>query len=180
MSRFCHTESTEEEYDVLSCEVRSMSTFSGATKVELIEETRKDEIVQLLSRTIKNIPETRARARHKVRPYCNFMNEISEIDGILFRGDRVMIFNIMQAYILKVIHQSHLGVIKCKQFARDLVYWRNMNSQIEEVVSTCEICQQNRNYQQKEPLQNRQVPDKPWCEIAADLCECNGDECNCS
>ena len=176
LSRFCHTESTEEEYDVLSCEVRSMSTFSDATKAELIEETRKDEILQLLSRTIKNIPETRARAHHKVRPYWNFMNEISEIDGILFRGDRVMIPNSMQAYMLKVIHQSHLGVIKCKQFARDLVYWRNMNSQIEEVVSKCEICQQNRNYQQKEPLQNREVPDKPWCEIAADLCECNGDD----
>ena len=95
LSRFCHTESTEEEYDVLSCEVRSMSTFSDATKAELIEETRKDEILQLLSRTIKNIPETRARAHHKVRPYWNFMNEISEIDGILFRGERVMIPNSM-------------------------------------------------------------------------------------
>ena len=49
LSRFCHTESTEEEYDVLSCEVRSMSTFSDATKAELVEETRKDEILQLLS-----------------------------------------------------------------------------------------------------------------------------------
>ena len=51
-----------------------------------------------------------------------------------------------------------------------------MNSQIEEIVSKCEISQQNRNYQQQEPLQNREVPDKPWCEIAADLCECNGDD----
>ena len=33
-----------------------------------------------------------------------------------------------------------------------------------------------RNYGQKEPLQNRQVPDKPRFEIAADLCGCNGDD----
>ena len=55
-----------------------------------------------------------------------------------------MIPNSMQAYIRKVIHQSHLGVIKCKQFARDLVYWKYMNSQIEEIVSKCEICQELR------------------------------------
>ena len=72
--------------------------FGDATKAELIEETRKDEILQLLSRTIKNIPETRARAHHKVGPYWNFINEISEIDGILF----IYLF----IYLLNIIHSG--------------------------------------------------------------------------
>ena len=35
-----------------------------------------------------------------------------------------------------------------------------MNSQIEDVVSNCATCQQHRSCQQKEPLQNREVPDQ--------------------
>ena len=50
-----------------------------------------------------------------------------------------------------------------------------MNSQIEDVVSNCATCQQHRSCQQKEPLQNREVPDSPWCDIATDLFECHGD-----
>ena len=50
-----------------------------------------------------------------------------------------------------------------------------MNSQIEDVVSNCATCQQHRSCQQKEPLQNREVFDSPWCEIATDLFECHGD-----
>ena len=43
-------------------------------------------------------------------------------------------------------------------------------------MSNCATCQYNRNYQQKEPLQNREVPDNPWCHLATDLFECNGDD----
>ena len=50
-----------------------------------------------------------------------------------------------------------------------------MNSQIEDVVSNCATCQQHRSCQQKEPLQNREVPDSPWCDIATVIFECHGD-----
>ena len=79
----------------------------------------------------------------------------------------------MQQYILMVIHQSHLGMVKCKQLARYIVFSQCMNSQIEEVVSNCATCQQHKNGQQKEPLQNREVPDFQWCDT--DLFECYSD-----
>ena len=77
----------------------------------------------------------------------------------------------MHPYILKVIHQTNSDMVKCKQLARYLIYWQGMNSQIEDVVSNCTTCQQHRRCQQKEPRQNREVPNSPWCDIATDLFE---------
>ena len=164
-----------EEFEVNAIEVKSVSNLSESTYRELLEETKKDEVLQKLSTVIKKIPYAKTQVHHLVRPYWNCINEISEIDGILFKGERVIIPQSMQQYILKVIHQSHLGIVKCKQLARDLVFWQGMNSQIEDVVSNCATCQQHRSCQQKEPLQNREVPDSPWSDIATDLFECHGD-----
>ena len=164
-----------EEFEVNAIEVKSVSNLSESTYRELLEETKKDEVLHKLSEVIKKIPYVKTQVHHLVRSYWNCINEISEIDGILFKGERVIIPQSMQQYILKVIHQIHLGMVKCKQLARDLVFWKGMNSQIEDVVSNCATCQQHRSCQQKEPLQNREVPDSPWCDIATDLFECHGD-----
>ena len=87
-----------------------------------MEETKKDEVLQKLSAVINKIPYAKTQVHHLVRPYWNCINEISKIDGILFKGERVIIPQSMQKYILKVIHQSQLGMVKCKHLARDLVY----------------------------------------------------------
>ena len=87
-----------------------------------MEKNKKDEVLQKLSAVIRKIPYAKTQVHYLVRPYWNCINEISEIDGILFKGERVIIPQSMQQYILKVIHQSHLGMVKCKQLARDLVF----------------------------------------------------------
>ena len=89
---------------------------------------------------IKNISHTKTQGHHLVRPYWNWINEISEIDGISFRGERASILQSMQQYILTVFHKSNLGMVKCKQLTRDLGFWQGMNCQIEDVVSDCVTC----------------------------------------
>ena len=60
--------------------------------------------------------------------------------GILFKGERVIIPTEMRTEMLKIIHRSHLGTEKCKCRARDSLYLPGMSSGIEDFVSTCEIC----------------------------------------
>ena len=111
-----------EEFEVNAIEGKSVSNFSESTYRELLEETKKDEVLHKLSEVIKKIPYAKTQVHHLVRPYWNCINEISEIDGILFKGERVIIPQSMQQYILKVIYPSHLGMVKCKQLVRDLVF----------------------------------------------------------
>ena len=67
-----------------------------------------------------------------------------------------------------------MGIVKCKQLAREILYWPGMNKQIEDTVSKCATCQQHRHYQVKEPLLSSEVPTMPWSIVAADLFECLG------
>ena len=60
------------------------------------EKTKKDEALHKLLAGIKKIPYAKAQVHHLVRPYWNC---IKEIDGILFKGERVMIPQSMQQYI---------------------------------------------------------------------------------
>lgn len=109
-----------------------------------------------------------------IRQYWDSRDEITEIEGILFKGDRVIVPKGMRPHILKVIHESHLGMVKCKQLARDVVYWPSKNSQIEEIVSRCPECQERRNQPPNQVLRPSEIPARPWQTVEADLLHCEG------
>ena len=47
---------------------------------------------------------------------------------------------------------------------------------IEETVSKCRTCQKYRNAQTKEPLEQHEVPEKPWTKVVTDLLHFRGKE----
>ncbi len=74
----------------------------------------------------------------------------------------------------ELIHEGHMGIEKCKRRAREVMYWPYMNRDIETKVQRCEICQQHRYKQQKEPLLPHYKPCEPWRKIGADLFQLSG------
>ena len=44
---------------------------------------------------------------------------------------RIVIPSSMRPAMLAVIHGTHLGIVKCKQRAREALYWPGMSAQIE-------------------------------------------------
>ena len=72
----------------------------------------------------------------------------------------------MRAYVLKCIHQGHMGIEKSKARARACVYWPAMYSDIEHEVKQCAVCNQHSNANQKEPL----LPHPhPWEKVGIDF-----------
>ncbi len=67
------------------------------------------------------------------------------------------------------IHEGHLGIEKCKSRARETLFWPGLNSEIVEMIQRCSTCQEQRNYQQKEPLLQHPSASEPWEKIATDL-----------
>ena len=76
--------------------------------------------------------------------------------------------------MLELIHESHQGIVKCKQRARDILFWPGMSSQIEEKVSQCSLCAQYQRAQPKEPMFIQDLPDRMWSKVGTDLFEYNG------
>jgi len=72
--------------------------------------------------------------KNQCLPFSTFPDQISFNDGVLFKGEKIIIPKAMQPEMLKLIHSSHLGIEKCKRRARDILYWPGMSSQIENIM----------------------------------------------
>ena len=105
----------------------------------------------------------------EVLPYFPIRDELSVQDGLIVRGERVVIPVTLRAILKDKIHSSHLGVEGCLRRAREAIYWPNMNSDLKDYISKCSICRTTCYSQQKESLKSHDVPDRPWAKVATDL-----------
>ena len=102
------------------------------------------------------------------------MDELSFVDGLLFRAKRLIVPHSWRKEMLDRIHESHQGIVKCKQRARDILFWPGMSSQVEYKVSKCSICNQFLRAQPNEPMVIQELPNRPWAKIGSGLSEFNG------
>ena len=83
-----------------------------------------------------------------------------------------------QVEILKLIHEGHLGLTKCKLRAKETVYWPGLNDQMETLVLNCQLClkylQSKYNQPPQMPL-GQEMPAFPWTKIATDIFHFEGD-----
>ena len=114
-------------------------------KVEEIKEaTAYDPSLKELKEMIKpGWPETKSQTPANIQIYWNVRDELSEVEGVLLKKDRIIVPSSMRKEMLQRIHQGHMGIGKSKQRARDVLYWPGMNSQISHMISRCTICLQH-------------------------------------
>ena len=111
-----------------------------------------------------------------LKKYWAYRDELSIENGLVLKGERVIIPELQREDILEKIHQAHQGVAKCQLRAKSCVFWPNINKDIEARVQKCEICQESQNTQTKETLEPHEVPTRPWQVVGTDLFTWNGDE----
>ena len=81
-------------------------------------------------------------AKHKAatcyggtRLYWTFSDKVATVDVLLFKGLRLIVQKVMRPEILHQIHKSHLGIAKCRQRAREVLFWPGMSLDVEQMVS---------------------------------------------
>ncbi|XP_062574843.1 uncharacterized protein K02A2.6-like [Saccostrea cucullata] len=129
------------------------------------------ELQSLLDTVLEGWPDSKAEVPDEIRMYWNIRDEISCVDGLLFKSHKLIIPQSMRTEMLNLIHSSHLGIVKCKSRSKDVMYWPGMSKDIEKIVSQCEVCAQHSTSNPKEPLIPLEVPDRPWANISADIFE---------
>lgn len=72
-----------------------------------------------------------------MQKYWTFKEEISYASGLMFKNGKLIVPSQMRQEMFDKIHESHLGIVKCKERARDILYWPGMSTQVEDVVSQC-------------------------------------------
>lgn len=70
--------------------------------------------------------------------------------------------------MLSKIHEGHFGISKCRERAKQSVWWLGLSSQLRGVVENCSKCIQER-INTKEPFVKEAFPSRPWQKIGIDL-----------
>ena len=134
---------------------------------EIKEATANDPSLKELKDTIKSgLPETKSRTPASIHVYWSVRDELSEVESVILKNDRILVPSSMRKEMLQMIHQGHMGIEKSKRRARDVLYWPGMNSQISDMISRCTTCLEHQRQNTKEPMILSRIPSKPWEMVA--------------
>ncbi|KRZ34848.1 Uncharacterized protein T4C_5859 [Trichinella pseudospiralis] len=130
--------------------------------------TAKDPILtRILSWAWRGWPKSVSDER--LKPYVTRQHEISIHNGCLLWSSRVIIPLQARHKILKELHIGHSGIEQMKALARSYVWWPKMDSEIENLVRKCELCQQSRASPPHAPVHKWESPRIPWTRIHVNL-----------
>ena len=180
-SRYDHThepkpdKAKSDEVEIHVNMIRNNLPVSKDKWLEIQVETNKDNTLNEIRQYTRNgWPSSIKLCSLKGRAYWSCRDEISVIDNVLLKGDRIIIPQTMQQSVLQKLHMGHLGIEKIRRLARSAVFWPRINQDIDEVSKTCETCQKYQNQQTSEPLKPHEIPVHPWQHIAGDFCVYQG------
>ena len=108
---------------------------------------------------LKGWAEDRSKISPQLTPYYSMRDELSIYDGLVFKGERLVVPQGLRAEIKKDIHASHAGVEGCLKRARESVYWPGMNSELKRWISTCEPCRLFEVSHGKETFMSHDIPE---------------------
>ncbi|CAB4008337.1 Hypothetical predicted protein, partial [Paramuricea clavata] len=81
------------------------------TMSEVKKETESDSTLQKLSQAIK----TSIWSDPEIQPYTNVKDELSEYDGMLLRGTRLVLPQSLQQQPIELARAGHQGIVKTKR-----------------------------------------------------------------
>lgn len=123
---------------------------------------------QLRTYIEKGWPPHRRSVPEHLLPFWPERNDIHMAEGLLLKGERILIPGCIQGEMLERLYEGHQGVTKCVARAKESLWWPGITRQIKELVERCEICCQ---YAQTktEPLITTPLPARPWQKVTADI-----------
>jgi transposase InsO family protein len=145
--------------------------ISDGRLAEIKTATEKDDVLQMLMKTIlAGWPDDKQALPPPIAAFFSFRDELTVVDGIILRGERVVIPYDIRKMMKEKVHSSHLGISGCLRRARECLYWPNMTTEIRDFISQCSTCRELEKSNQKETLMSHDIPDRPWSKVGTDLC----------
>ena len=123
-----HLEETTDDIpeEKLTAQVHMVYENAPATKSrleEIKEETAKDPgLKKVMKCIIEGWPNSKDNIPDEAISYWSFREELSTINGIVFKGERLLIAEVMRKKVLEQLHQAHMGIKKTKWRARAIIF----------------------------------------------------------
>ena len=160
LSRSPLTSNEQLDVEVSSLQIETIESGpSGVIGVVRIRQATSRDVV--LSRILNFVQSgwPPQPVSDEIRPYFMHRDELTVQDGVLLWGLRVVVPTALRREILEVLHESHPGATRAKQFARSYVWWPNIDSDIEHTVQSCASCSELRRRADRSSSWSLGVPD---------------------
>ena len=137
------------------------------TSDKIKECTDSDEDLKMLKSHIKyGWPVHEKNPRLSV--YKRVFEKLSILRGCVLYESRVVIPMSLRADVLNLFHEGHPGIVGMKSLIRGVIWYPNIDSDIESLVKNCPSCQVNR----AKPPQNNNItwpePKRAWSRLHID------------
>ena len=107
--------------------------------------TKSDVTLQALVTVLQTEwPASRKLCPDSIKPFWNEKDNLIEYDGLIFKGQQLVIPTALRLTIMKEVHSGHFGIVKCLEMAKAAVYWPGYTLQIRDMVESCSLCQEHR------------------------------------
>ena len=136
----------------------------------LKEKTKEDDQMKEIQHHIQNgWPDKKESCQPLAQEFWTFRDELAIVDGIILKGERIVIPKDARPSLLRNLHEGHIGIEKSIQRARSAIFWPGITNDIKEIISTCPTCIAHQPSQSKEKLLSHEIPSRPWQKIATDI-----------
>ena len=104
-------------------------------------------------------------------PYWWDHGQLTIVQNVLLKSSGVVIPSSMHLEVLDKILKGHQGITKCREHAKQAVWWPGLSKQIQDMVENCRVRLQHK-VNRPEPLNPTPFPERPWQELGADFFQC--------
>ena len=134
---------------------------------------QEDDVLALLKQVItQGWPSNIKEVPSELQPYWTFREELTIEDELILTGTRTVIPKKKHEAILKLIHEGHLGLKRCRLHAKETVYWSGLNDQLDKLTLNCALCLKYLEAKCKQPpdlVLGHEIPVHPWTKLGTDI-----------
>uniref|UniRef100_A0A2S2NI46 RNA-directed DNA polymerase n=1 Tax=Schizaphis graminum TaxID=13262 RepID=A0A2S2NI46_SCHGA len=164
---FC-PESYPNEFESIGT-VHCLNRFNNNTFCDIKKQTELDPVLSKLIEFYFTGWPNKPPLDNSLKLYYNMKNDLVVNEGILYLGDKIIIPYKLRPFILKLLHESHLGITKTKMRAKQIVFWPGMLNEIEQFIGNCNTCNKFSNSNKKNSLIPHEIPSYPYEKVGADI-----------
>ena len=137
---------------------------------EIWEVTQSDQILTKVPNAINN---NRCRFYkndiHIKSSYYILQKERVFHDSVILRKQKLVIPHCLRRFILRLAHERHISIVKCKARLWSKFWWLHIDSEVSPLILEFQSCQTTLDHHQPASMMPIPTPESPWLSVAVDF-----------
>ena len=152
--------------DVHTCNNISFTPFNDSRLSEIKADAALDPTLSQLKLIILlGWPDLKSNLPSYVLPYFSYRDELTVQDGVILRGDRIVLPSSLRHDLKVKVHAGHHGIKSGLRCAVDLIPWPDIRA----FVASCDTCATYCARQPGQPLLTHEVPSRRWKKVGMNI-----------